>query len=145
MYILLHSNLLQQMQVTNTAFYNSRRRNYWLLKCKETCDISYLHWLNCIIKTVTNATSRYSLRNLVLLNEVLSELSKMSYEDYVHKRIVVNYMLHDFQVQGSFTLNEHTGILQIKKKCKRKKGHSCFKLTNTTTLLRYYSTLDLIS
>lgn len=55
------------------------------LKCKDTSDIRYFHCLNCIIKIVTNMTLCFSLRNLVLLKELLCELTKMPYEDYLQK------------------------------------------------------------
>ena len=94
------------------------------LKCKETCDINYLHCLNCIIKTVTNTTSRCSLKNSMLLNELLPELTYMSYEDYVYKKPTTIYMLHDLQVHGIFILNEHNDILQIQSNAKGKSSLS---------------------
>lgn len=70
---------------------------------------------------MTNTTSHYSLRNLVMLNEVLLELTKMWYEDYVQKKPATIYMLCDFQFHGSFTLNEDNEILQIQSNAKGKK------------------------
>ena len=91
------------------------------LKCKDTCGISYWYCLNCINKTVTNTTSHCSLRNSVLLKELLPKLTKTSYEDYVQKKPSTIYMLHDFQVHSSFTLNEDNEILQIQSNAKWKK------------------------
>ena len=75
------------------------------IKCKEKCDFIYSHRLNCIIRTVNNTVLQCCLRNIVVLKQLLPQITELSYEDYLKKNPATIYMLVTFECMvGLFSM-----------------------------------------
>ena len=87
------------MQFANTRLYNVRRENS-------------LTSLNCIIRS-NNTSFQCCIRNILLLKQLLPSLAQMSFQDYVQKKQETMYMLRDFKIYGTFTINEDNEIQSV--------------------------------
>ena len=83
-------------------------------KCAIECPANYLHRLNCTIVSTENAKVSCVLRDDIL-KKVFPDLIALSYEDYLKDKSVFIYMLHDFFIDGEFTINYENIILDIKR------------------------------
>ena len=89
------------------------------IKCKEKCDFIYSHRLNCIIRIVNNIVLERCLRNIIVLKQLLPQVTEMSYEYYLKKKPTTIYKLHDFRVHGGFILNEDNEIIKVENNYKQ--------------------------
>ena len=83
-------------------------------KCTVECPVNYLHRLNYTIVSTKNAKVSCVLRDDIL-KKVFPYLIALSYKDYLKDKYVFIYMLHDFFIDGEFTINYENIILDIKR------------------------------
>ena len=79
------------------------------LKCNRNCSLFYSQCLNCINKS-NNTSFQCCIRKKLLLKQLLPSLAQMSFQDYVQKKQETMYMLRDFKIYGTFTINEDKEI-----------------------------------
>ena len=82
------------------------------LQSGEKNPYIYGHCVNGVIRTVGNTTVQCSVRQPLLQN-VLPELTELSYETYLQKKASSVYKLRQLRIQSKFTLNEDNEILHI--------------------------------
>ena len=82
------------------------------LKCNKNSSFSYSQCLNCIIKS-NNTNLQCCIRRKFLLKQLLPNLAHMSFQDYVKRKQATMYMLRDFKINGTFTINEDNEIQSV--------------------------------
>jgi len=82
------------------------------LKCNKNSSLSYSQCLNCIIKS-NNTNLQCCIRSKFLLKQLLPNLAHMSFQDYVQRKQAKMYMLRDFKINGTFTINEDNEIQSV--------------------------------